>query len=54
MAKQQNGTCESNETLTTGAKTVRSAQEGKQTGGDLATQELARKNSAATHARQRI
>ena len=37
-----------------GAKTVHSAQEGKQTGGDLATQKLDHKNSAETHASQRI
>ena len=47
-------TWESNETLMTGAKTVHSAQEGKQTGGDLVTQEGDHKNSAETHASQRI
>ena len=50
----EQGTWESNGTLMTGAKTVHSAQEGKQTGGDLATQELDHKNSAETHASQRI
>ena len=48
------GKWESNETLTTGATTAHSALEGKQTGGDLATQDLDHKGSAETHASQRI